>query len=234
VGGRVSRVARIEALRRVECLRTLPAAELAAVADAAALRGVPAGRGVGLRAERPVAQFVVVGRVRLFRRAPGGREVTVARVEPGQVVDVGFVLDETTVGLRAEAATDATLCCVDAEWLLGALSRQPEAMLGLVRQIVERLMAAEVTLDQQAGVNARGRVAAALLRVDGERGRPLSDGRRLVEGVTHQAIARQAGVSRETVSRVLGRLRTSGLVLRDGRRYVLPRPARLAELAASA
>jgi CRP/FNR family cyclic AMP-dependent transcriptional regulator len=225
----MSRDRTANALRRVDSLQALPTDELADLANASVLRSVPARRRVALRADRPVAQFVVFGLVRLYHRAPGGLEVAVARVEPGQVLDAGFLLPGRAVGLRADAETDATLCCVDAGRLRGTLARHPAALLRLVRQIGERLLAVEEKLDEQVGTGAPARVATALLRVAREEGRTLPDGQQLVEGVNQQALAREAGVSRETVSRVLGRLRSGGLLLRDGRRYLLPRPGRLAE-----
>jgi CRP-like cAMP-binding protein len=82
----------------------------------------------------------------------------------------------------------------------------------------------QARLADALGLGARER-ALEILRALAERwGHPSPNGRVLDLVLSQEALAAMAGVSRECMNRALRQLRADGLVLKSGRRYVLPDP----------
>ena len=167
------------------------------------------------------------GLVRLFLTGPQGREVTIDVVEPGQCYGVANAPEPA---LQAQAASDARVCSVEQRELPRLLDRHPGAALEIARQLAARLLRVERCLRRVEAPNARSRLAALLHDLAREIGEPdPGGGRRLPTGWTHDALARQIGYRRETVSRALGSLVEHGYVRQMGRRLVIVDPARLAD-----
>jgi CRP-like cAMP-binding protein len=175
--------------------------------------------------------FVVAdGLVRLFLAGPAGREVTVDIVEPGQCFGVVALTGSARARLRAHAATDARVWAVPATEVVGLLDQQPEVLRELANQIGTRVQRVERCLTRVQTPNARSRVASLLLQLATDLGEPVrGGGRRLPAGWTHDALARQIGYRRETVSRALACLQAAGYVRQVGRRLVVSDPQRLAD-----
>jgi CRP-like cAMP-binding protein len=167
------------------------------------------------------------GLVRLFVTGPRGREVTIDVVEPGQCFGLASTPEPA---LQAQAATQARICSLEQRELPRLLDRHPGAALEIARQLAARLLRVERCLRRIEAPNARGRLAALLHDLAREIGEPdPRGGRRLPTGWTHDALARQIGYRRETVSRALRSLAEHGYVRQQGRRLLIVDPARLAD-----
>jgi CRP-like cAMP-binding protein len=170
---------------------------------------------------------VQAGLVRLFLTGPQGREVTIDVVEPGQCYGLATAPEPA---LHAQAASDARVCSVEQRELPRLLDRHPGAALEIARQLAARLLRVERCLRRVEAPNARSRLAALLHDLAREIGEPdARGGRRLPTGWTHDALARQIGYRRETVSRALRSLVENGYVRQMGRRLIVVDPAGLAE-----
>jgi CRP-like cAMP-binding protein len=171
--------------------------------------------------------IVDAGLVRLFLTGPHGREVTIDVVEPGQCYGLASPPEPA---LQAQAASDARVCSVEQRELPRLLDRHPGAALEIARQLAARVLRVERCLRRVEAPNARSRLAALLHDLAREIGEPdPRGGRRLPAGWTHDALARQIGYRRETVSRALRCLVERGYVRQMGRRLVVVDPAGLAD-----
>jgi CRP/FNR family transcriptional regulator, cyclic AMP receptor protein len=167
------------------------------------------------------------GLVRLFVTGPQGREVTIDVVEPGQCYGLASAPEPA---LQAQAASDARVCRVEQRELPRLLDRHPGAALEIARQLAARLLRVERCLRRVEAPNARSRLAGLLHDLAREIGEPdPRGGRRLPTGWTHDALGRQIGYRRETVSRALRSLVEHGYVRQMGRRLVIVDPGRLAD-----
>ena len=136
-------------------------------------------------------------------------------------------------GRRNEiVAADATVCLANGEDFQQLMVRHPDVMVRLTRLLVTRLLDVERRLERLASGDVRARLGAVLADLASRAGVPLSEpggALRIDKSPTHLELAREIGASRETVTRALAALEADGLVHREGRRLVVPDPARLSD-----
>jgi CRP/FNR family cyclic AMP-dependent transcriptional regulator len=209
---------------------SLPEGDVAALAGRLRRRVYRAGEPI-IGPETPAERIylVLAGRVRLFHRGPDGREVTVAVVGRGRIFGVSALLGQEQDGPLAEAAVDTLVCAAEAPAFLQLVAEHPSLMLRLAAQLGQRLIEVEQQLDHLASSDTRTRLVRALCQLAGQDGDQLPAGeRRIRTRPTHAEWARQIGASRETVTRLLGRLEDEGHIRRDRRHIVVRNPTGLA------
>jgi CRP-like cAMP-binding protein len=218
-------------LRQVDLFRGLTGEQIDALAGTLEAHTYGPGDLI-IQPGRPEERIYVVrrGTVRLFHRSADGRELTADLVGPGRIFGVSTLFGASRDGLLAEAVTAATVCTAEGGDFLRLVSGWPQVMLNLIVQIGSQLMQTEQQLDRLVSADARGRLAATLYRLAFDGGENDADGgRRILTVLTHDALARQIGCSRETVTRTLAALETEGYIRREKRRITvtsLPRLAR--------
>lgn len=164
------------------------------------------------------------GRVRVVKRRPSGRALTLYTVEPGELCVLEVLAVLTQQPFRAEAEVDRAVtgvACPAALFrtLAHAESGLRAALFGLFEA---RLAAALQLVGELALETLEARLAALLLRYAGTT---------QTVDMTHDRLAHHLGCGREAVSRILEQWEHSGYV-RLGRRHIgLTAPQRLADLA---
>ena len=219
---------RLGYLREVDLFRGLAEVEIERVAAMMEERRYRAGEPI-VGPDTPPDRVYVLrqGTVRLFHRGPGDREVTVEVLGRGRLFGVSGLFGRPRRALLAAGATDAVVCAAEARRFLELVGRHPKLMLNLVGQLAEQLARAEERLGQVAAPDPRARLAAALLRLAAGRA-PAEPGGAVQVSATQAGLAREIGVRRETVNRLVARLEAEGYLRRAGRRLVLVDPERRA------
>jgi CRP/FNR family transcriptional regulator, cyclic AMP receptor protein len=171
------------------------------------------------------------GTVRLFQHSAEGRQVTIERLDRGQLFGVTRLVGApSTARLLAEAETDVELCVVEEHRFLEIVARWPKAIVDLAARLGVRFSPTEEDAPHVNVTGARARLARALLELAREvNEQHPSGGLRLRAVPRHSDLAEQIDASRETVTRMLARLEDDGYIRRFGRQIVIPDPARLAE-----
>jgi len=163
------------------------------------------------------------GRVDLYRIAPDGRKLVVATLGPHTIFGEMGLLGQAMYGCYAEAAEDSLICVLSRADLQALVRRNPEVGLRLLAELGDRLRRREEALEALAFRGLPARLAALLLRE--------ADAYGTVAGYTHQELAERLGTYRETVSQLLGRFRSEGLVAVEPKRIRLLDPDGLAAYA---
>jgi CRP-like cAMP-binding protein len=165
----------------------------------------------------PLEAFHVVlgGEVRAFRVTAGGQEQTLHLLRRGEVLPVVAYLPGLAYPASAQAVTDCEVAVVRSEVLARLVRTRADLAWAFLVALGRRLLWAQGRMHDLALRSAAGRVASALLQLAHERGQRQADGRlRLDRPFTHRELGQLAGLSRETVSRTLARLRGDGAVQR--------------------
>lgn len=178
---------------------------------------------------------IKTGSVRLFHHGPDGRQITAGVAKRGNLIgmDALFGSVREPERLHAEAMTDGLLCEADGAEFLRVISRWPQVTINLILQLGAQLVQVEQQLHSVASADARTRLARALYQLSrapaGSLGSAVGGRTQRDALITQAALARQIGVARETVTRLLKGLERDRYVQREGRRFVVPDPERLAQ-----
>jgi CRP/FNR family transcriptional regulator, cyclic AMP receptor protein len=173
--------------------------------------------------DRADAMYVVqTGRVRLYRSAHDGRQLTLAMLDEGEVFGRVSPEGEALHDAYAEAMTDAVVRVLPTADLERATAEHPQMALNLLRSLSERLRSTEDQLENLAFRGVPARLAAQLLQLMDRYGRVTHTGIRIDERFTHVQLAEMIGTSRETLTKVMNELREGGLIdVRDRLVWVL-------------
>jgi CRP/FNR family cyclic AMP-dependent transcriptional regulator len=176
--------------------------------------------------DRADALYVVgYGRVRLYRSAGDGRQLTLAILDEGMVFGRVPGLDDPGPGGYACAASDCAVRVLRNGDLERTLAEHPRVAVNLLRAMSERLTAAEGQIESLAFRGVSARLSAKLLELMDRYGRVTPTGIRIDERFTHMQLAEMIGTSRETLTKVLNELRDQALVdVRDRMIWILDAP----------
>lgn len=162
------------------------------------------------------------GRVRLYRSAADGRQLTLAMMDQGTAFGRLAAVDSDTHDAYAEAMTDCLVRVVRVADLERVVSEHPRLAVNMLRALAQRLHQAEDQLENLAFRGVSARLAAMLLELMDRYGRVTRDGIRIDERFTHLQLAEMIGTSRETLTKVINELREDGLIdVRDRMVWVL-------------
>jgi CRP-like cAMP-binding protein len=198
----------------------LPSEEQALVADAFRLERREQGERFGDDVETSSLVLVVSGRVRVFLSGPDERELTLALLDSGEAFGAAPI--EGARPRRIEALESSTvLTCTEDD--LGRLVEAAPTfgirvlglLLGSARQVGDELA-------RLAFCAVPARLAAKLLELMERYGRVTPSGIRIDVRFTHMQLSAMIGTSRETLTKALGELRSSGAIdVRDRLIWVL-------------
>jgi CRP/FNR family transcriptional regulator len=210
-------------LRRFPVFAELPEARLDELLAESELVRAPKG-SVLFEPGQPCRGFPLMleGSVRVAKSSPGGREIVLYRVDPGQscLLSGGCLLGHSDYSARGVAEEDVTLLSIPPA-LFQALMVEFEPFRRLVFAMYgERLAEVMELVDEVAFRRLDQRLAQLLIR----RG-PVID-------ATHQKLADELGSVREILSRLLRSFESRGWVKLERERVTVLAPKPLAALAA--
>ncbi len=155
--------------------------------------------------DEQVLYILKKGGVRLYRLSRDGREVTLGVLEKGDVFGTLPLFGALSRSTYAEAASEAVICKISETQLAELIERHPDIGIRLLRIVGERLASAEEQIEDLAFRSAEQRIARAIVKL-------LEGSKRAKLTVSHEQIARNAGVARETVTKVLGGMERHGWI----------------------
>lgn len=177
--------------------------------------------------DRPRVGFLLEGLARAYLSARTGRQLTVRYARAGDILGNISGAPGARAPLSAAAVTDCVLVEIDMETLLNLVSTDARVGAALVAELTLRLQDSYAALGANTLGSMPERVAWHLL--DAAIAAPANG--RLTAGLSQQQLADSVGTSREVVARVLGRLRTAGIVLTTHQQIEVADPVRLAAIA---
>lgn len=157
-------------------------------------------RTVLLRGNAPVSQFLLIleGSVRVYYPAHDGREITLYRVQPGDlcILSINSLYQNQYFDVVAQASTDIYALAISAADFRAALAAS-EAFRTYVLSTVSGRLCELMCLVQDTAFQTLNVRLACLL------GRLFERAKTRTIQVTHQQLAQEIGTTREVVSRIL-------------------------------
>jgi len=163
--------------------------------------------------ERGAVVFLLTaGAVRVSVAGPGGKEVMVGVLYPGDIFGEMAILDGRPRSATVTAMEETEVLAIRRQDFLDFIREVPDAAAKMIITLCLRLR----RMNQKAGDLAYGRapqrVARMLLELAQGQGQPTSAGTVVEVPFTHRELAELAGVSRETFTRLLAMFQRRGLL----------------------
>lgn len=157
--------------------------------------------------------FMLKGVVKLTVSTSQGHERILALQGKGTMVGALGLMDDQPHSTAGATLTDCHMMAIPAVSFAEARNRHPEVEGVLVRILAGKLRQAADNAAWGGLLNARQRIARALLEFASLLGEPAGEGQTTIDrSITHGDIGALAFVSREEVTRTLGGWKRAGLI----------------------
>jgi CRP/FNR family transcriptional regulator len=158
------------------------------------------------------------GQVKLYQLTEEGKRVIVDTLGPGAVFGNFGGLGESQN--FAEASSDTFLCIAKRDTFFKTVAQKPEASARIMGKIFDQLSQAQDYVAAMAGANVLGKLKFKLGELSKKYGEEKGEKVKIAQRFTHEELADMVGVSRETVTKLLGSLRRQGIIEMDGKNIV--------------
>lgn len=209
-------------LARLPLFSGLAPEELDRVARLLRRRTFPTGSRI-ISAQQPGEALYVLlaGSVKISIDREDGTEVTLALLGPGDTIGEMSLVEKTERSANVVTMEDSTFLWMDRASFLALLEEIPQLTHNLVRQLSERLRAANEKIQALSTLDVAGRVSRQLLAFADQYGKPDPSGDlRIPLPLTQSDIAEMVGATRERVNRVMVELRQAGAISVDARHHI--------------
>ncbi|HKL56372.1 MAG: Crp/Fnr family transcriptional regulator [Roseovarius sp.] len=167
------------------------------------------------------------GYLRVVRTTPGGDQIIVLHIAPGQLFGIAPALQRDTYPASAIAAAES----IALSWPVRLWPDFTASYEGFASEsyktLGKRLGQIQETLTEMATQAVEKRVASAVLRLVNQSGRKTGEGIEIAFPVTRQNISDMTGTTLHTVSRLLSAWEKSGIVRSTRKHIVVTDPHRL-------
>jgi CRP/FNR family transcriptional regulator, nitrogen oxide reductase regulator len=171
------------------------------------------------------------GHVRASKATPGGEQIVVRYVTPGEIFGVAPAIGLAAYPATATAVDDSVALSWPSTAWPRLVARYPSLAANTLRTVGERLQETHTRVIEMSTEQAERRIAHALLRLARTAGRKVDHGIEIDFPISRQDIAEMTGTTLHTVSRTLSGWEQQGLVEGGRQRIVLRDPHKLFALA---
>ncbi|WP_425101792.1 Crp/Fnr family transcriptional regulator [Tropicibacter sp. S64] len=170
------------------------------------------------------------GYLRVVRSTPGGDQIIVLHISPGQLFGIAPALQRDTYPATAIAAAESIALSWPVRLWEDFTTRYPGFATESYKTLGQRLGQIQETLTEMATQAVEKRVACALLRMVHQSGRKTATGIEIAFPVTRQNISDMTGTTLHTVSRLLSAWQKDGIVESTRKHIVVTDPHALVVL----
>ncbi len=200
--------------------------------SAASTRVLRRGKALAHQGEGADTLYLVEsGALKLVQVTPEGQELIVRFVGAGEPFGAIVLLDGATYPVTALAVEATRVRGWERAALGRLLPRSPHVRVNLMREMTAHMTDALTRVREMATERVGQRLAHTLLRLMRQAGRPTPEGVLIQHPLTRQEFAELTGTTLYTVSRILSKWRSDGVLRSSGRRLIVRAPRRLEALA---
>lgn len=198
-------------VQRNALFRGLAASTVDEIVALSGRRQYEPGAVVFLRGDPGAALYgVVTGRVRISVSEPGGKEIFLNLMEPGDSFGEIALLDGQTRTATATTVSRTELLVIERSAFVDLLRKDPALSLHLIQLLCKRARWASEQSEDSALLGAAARIAKRLLSLAALHGSKTSVGVKLT--LSQEQLAQFLGLSRQIVNQHLQKWRAQGWV----------------------
>ncbi len=211
----------LESLRSIPLFSSVSDEDLEAVAALLIERRFPKHKTI-VEEGLPGDYMYVIreGEVKVTKLSGDGREKILELMGPGDFFGEMSLLDGAVRSASVKSLTETRILALSRNDFLKELRRNPDLAMAVIQELTRRVRQMDEQASSLSFQRVKERTQGLLMRLAKEP--PGPDGRRTTPALTHQQIADMVGTSRETVTRVVKRLKDQGWLEQDGKQYLVP------------
>ncbi|MBT9587293.1 Crp/Fnr family transcriptional regulator [bacterium] len=179
-------------------------------------------------------EFLIVteGSVKVELVNPDGKELTLAILKPYQFLGELALLDDFPRSANAIAMEDGQLLALNKRDFLHVVNQYPRMFSPITRQLTRRVRVLTDDIASMAFLDSFTRTARKLVSLAQDLGVPgTGNAVTIPQALTHQELANLVGATRETVSKVIGDMRSRRLITVEGHKITILNKQQFAEIA---
>ena len=211
----------LDTLRNIPLFSSVRDADLEAIASLLIERRFPRHKTI-VEEGLPGDYMYVIreGRVKVTKLSGDGREKILELLGPGDFFGEMSLLDNAVRSASVKSLTETRILALSRSDFLKELRRNPDLAMAVIQELTHRVRQMDEQASSLSFQRVKERTKGLLQRLAKEPAGP--DGRCATPALTHQQIADMVGTSRETVTRVVKRLKQQGWLDQDGKQYRVP------------
>ena len=218
---------KVDQIRKVPLFSTLTDAEFASLQHIFILRSYRRNQVVFMEEETGNYMYLVLtGKVKVAKSSSSGRETILAIHKAGDFFGEMSLLDGKTAPATVSAMEDSKIISVSGSDFHKYLMHNEKVLLQIIDVLCARLRQVWQTQSLSSS-KADARIRMGIYELAKRHGIQDAHGTIIDLKITHQELAEMVGTSRETVTRVIARLREEGIIEVDQRRMTLLNPQAL-------
>lgn len=199
-------MSKVQYLSKVYIFQDLLEEEVKEIGRMAVMTTCPAGKIFYSPNESGEVLFILKkGRVQLYRMSSEGRKLVIGTIEAGSIFGEMILVGQGMYDAFAEAIEESLICVMKRRDVENMVLTKPRVGLRIMEVMAKRLRETEERLEQTIFTDVQSQLIMLLLRMHREHRTDTID-------TTHEALAAQLGVYRETVTTALNNLRKRGLI----------------------
>lgn len=219
-------------LRYVPLFAGLTTEQLHSVASLAEARRLKAKQSFLRQGSSADVIYVVLGgQIRVSEITSDGHEIIYRFIGPGQMIGGMAAVGGMTYPINARAVRESSLLAWRTDAIQRLMRQHPEIALNAMRLMVQRIEELQRRCLELATEQVRQRVAHTILRLIGQHGRRVARGVLLDLRLSRQDLAKMAGTTLYTASRLLNIWKRRKIIAFDTGRILILRPHELVRLA---
>jgi CRP/FNR family transcriptional regulator, cyclic AMP receptor protein len=218
---------KLDLIRRIPLFSTLTDEEFIPLQDIFVLRAYNKNQVIFLEEETGNYMYLVLsGKVKVSKAGSGGKETILAIHRAGDFFGEMSLLDGKTSPATVSAMEDSKIISVSGIDFHKHLMHNERVLLQIINVLCGRLRQVWQTQSLSSST-ADAKIRMGLYQLAKRHGIQDAHGTIIDLKITHQELSEMVGTSRETVTRVLTRLREEGIIEVEQRRITLLNPQAL-------
>jgi CRP/FNR family transcriptional regulator, cyclic AMP receptor protein len=218
---------KLDLIRKIPLFSTLTDEEFAPLQHIFVLRAYNRNQVIFLEEETGNYMYLVLsGKVKVTKSGAGGKETILAIHRTGDFFGEMSLLDGKTSPATVSAMEDSKIISVSGADFHKYLMHNEKVLLQIIHVLCARLRQVWQTQSLSSST-ADAKIRMGLYQLAKRHGIQDAHGTIIDLKITHQELAEMVGTSRETVTRVLARLRDEGVIEVEQRRITLLDPQAL-------
>jgi len=204
-------------LAKIPLFACLEKQQLAELAQTGRIRQIPKGSILFFQDDPDDGLYILrSGLVAIYISSSDGRELVLGEMRPGDSFGELALITGLTRSTTAAALRKSEVFIIPGQLFLDLLDSNPDMLRSLLKETAHRLYASTQRESALAFLDAPARLARILLQLA-----QISDAPGGYITISQLGLARRAGLTRQTVAKILGRWRRSGWLLTGRGRVVL-------------